>query len=162
MQLHHHIRSAAPASMLALFLLGCASGGSSGVLPVESLEYAPALEIDFSRMTRDASGLYYQDLEVGDGLEARRGEKVTVHFSGWLPDGSLFDSSREAGTPVSFTIGEREVIRGWEEGVQGMRVGGRRKLVVPPRLGYGSQPRGDRIPGNATLVFVVELLEVEW
>jgi FKBP-type peptidyl-prolyl cis-trans isomerase FkpA len=129
---------------------------------VESLNFAASLDVDFSRMTRDGSGLYYEDLEVGSGEEARRERRVTVHFSGWLHDGTPFGASRQTGSPLTFTIGEREVIRGWEEGVKGMRVGGRRKLVVPPRLGYGSQPRGEIIPGNATLVFVVELVDVEW
>ena len=157
-----HIRHAALLSLATLLLVGCVSGGGGATPAVETLDFAPALEIDFGRMTRDRSGVFYQDLTVGDGPEARRERRVTVHYSGWLHGGRRFESSRDSGSPVSFTLGRGEVIRGWESGIQGMRAGGTRKLVVPPSLAYGSRGRGEAIPGNATLVFVVELLEVEW
>ena len=112
-------------------------------------------------MTRSPSGLYARDLEVGVGEEARIGRRVTVHYIGWFPDGKTFDSSLASGEPASFTLGRQEVIPGWEEGIQGMREGGRRKLVVPPRLAYGRRGLDDLIPGNAVLVFEVQLLRVE-
>jgi FKBP-type peptidyl-prolyl cis-trans isomerase FkpA len=107
-----------------------------------------------------SSGLQYQDLVLGDGAEAVAGQHVTVHYTGWLTDGSKFDSSIDGGSPFSFSLGAGEVITGWDEGVAGMKVGGTRKLVVPPDLGYGRVGYPPVIPGNATLVFDVELLEV--
>lgn len=106
------------------------------------------------------SGLEYQELVVGSGDIATVGQRVTVHYTGWLTDGRKFDSSRDRGQPFSFPLGARQVIAGWDEGVQGMRVGGRRKLVIPSELGYGARGAGGVIPGGATLVFTVELLSV--
>ena len=125
------------------------------------LQFAPELEVDVESLTRTASGLQYQDLAVGDGIEAAAGNAVTVHYTGWLVDGSKFDSSVDSGQPFSFTLGAGEVITGWDEGVAGMRVGGKRKLVIPPGLGYGAAGYPPVIPRNATLVFDVELLEVQ-
>lgn len=106
------------------------------------------------------SGLKYEDLVVGEGDSARAGSKVQVHYTGWLIDGTKFDSSLDRNTPFSFPLGGGRVIRGWDEGVQGMRVGGRRKLTIPSQLGYGAAGAGGVIPPNATLVFEVELLEI--
>ena len=106
-----------------------------------------------------ASGLQYIDLEEGAGAEAVRGREVTVHYTGWLTDGTKFDSSRDRGQPFKFGLGRGQVIRGWDEGVAGMKVGGRRRLVIPSELGYGSRGVGP-IPPGATLVFAVELLGV--
>ena len=103
---------------------------------------------------------YLRDLEVGGGATAQVGNEVVVHYTGWLPNGDEFDSSRGPGGPFSFTLGAGSVIDGWDEGVQGMQVGGRRTLVIPPALGYGPRGAGGVIPPNATLVFEVELLEV--
>lgn len=100
------------------------------------------------------------DLIVGHGDEAVVGKRVTVHYVGTLLDGTQFDASREHGEPFSFTLGRGQVIQGWDQGVVGMRVGGKRKLVVPPELGYGARGFPGVIPGNATLVFEVELLGV--
>ena len=111
-------------------------------------------------MTKSASGLYIQDLTVGTGDEATSGATVTVHYEGWLSSGTKFDSSRDRDEPFSFLLGAGRVIRGWDEGVAGMRVGGIRKLVIPPALGYGVGGSLPTIPGNATLVFDIELLEV--
>jgi FKBP-type peptidyl-prolyl cis-trans isomerase FkpA len=122
-------------------------------------EFAEELGIDMDAMTHSPSGLAYQDLTVGDGPEAVAGSTVTVHYTGWLPDGTRFDSSRE-GEPFHFTLGGGEVIAGWDEGVAGMRVGGKRKLVLPPELGYGRYGSPPVIPPDATLVFEVELLAV--
>ncbi len=106
------------------------------------------------------SGLKYVDLTVGTGREAAAGTQVTVHYTGWLTNGTKFDSSVDRHDPFSFPIGGGKVIRGWDEGVAGMKVGGKRKLTIPPQLGYGTRGAGGVIPPNATLVFDVELLEV--
>jgi FKBP-type peptidyl-prolyl cis-trans isomerase len=107
------------------------------------------------------NGLKYQDLTVGTGALAESGMTASVHYTGWLTDGTKFDSSVDRGQPFSFTLGRGQVIRGWDEGVQGMRVGGKRKLTIPPDLGYGASGTGGGvIPPNATLVFDVELLDV--
>ncbi|MCB1789026.1 MAG: FKBP-type peptidyl-prolyl cis-trans isomerase [Gammaproteobacteria bacterium] len=106
------------------------------------------------------SGLKYEDLAVGDGATAQAGQRVSVHYTGWLTDGSKFDSSVDRGQPFEFSLGRGMVIRGWDEGVAGMQVGGRRKLTIPAHLGYGAQGAGGVIPPNATLVFEVELLGV--
>ena len=108
-----------------------------------------------------ASGLVYEDTVLGDGAEAAAGALVTVHYTGWLTDGSKFDSSKDRNDPFQFPLGQRYVISGWDEGVQGMKVGGTRKLTIPPQLGYGARGAGGVIPPNATLVFEVELLGVQ-
>jgi FKBP-type peptidyl-prolyl cis-trans isomerase FkpA len=108
-----------------------------------------------------ASGLIIEDLTVGDGDEARAGQFVSVHYTGWLTDGKKFDSSKDRNDPFEFGLGARQVISGWDEGVQGMKVGGTRKLTIPPNLGYGARGAGGVIPPNATLVFEVELLAIK-
>ena len=110
--------------------------------------------------TTTPSGLIIEDLEVGSGDEAVAGKKVTVHYTGWLTDGKKFDSSKDRGDPFRFHLGAGMVIRGWDEGVQGMKVGGTRVLLIPAELGYGARGAGGVIPPNATLVFEVELLGV--
>ena len=115
--------------------------------------------------TTTASGLQYDDLTLGSGAEAVEGDYVSVHDSGWLqnPDGStgeLFDSSVERNEPFEFPLGAGHVIKGWDEGVQGMKVGGKRRLIIPSALGYGSRGAGGVIPPDATLIFDVELLSV--
>jgi FKBP-type peptidyl-prolyl cis-trans isomerase len=100
------------------------------------------------------------DLTVGTGAEAATGKTVSVHYTGTLTNGTKFDSSVDRGTPFEFTLGEGRVIQGWEQGVKGMKVGGKRKLVIPPSLGYGSQANGS-IPANSTLIFEIELLGVK-
>jgi FKBP-type peptidyl-prolyl cis-trans isomerase len=112
-------------------------------------------------MVTTASGLQYQDLVIGDGKEAMVGDNVSVHYTGWLEDGTKFDSSLDRGNPFEFTLGMGQVIQGWDEGVAGMKVGGKRKLVIPPDLGYGPTGAGGVIPPNATLIFEVELLEIK-
>lgn len=107
-----------------------------------------------------SSGLTYIDQIVGDGDLAVAGKTATVHYTGWLENGKKFDSSVDRGRPFSFPLGAGRVIKGWDEGVAGMKVGGKRKLTIPPSLGYGAGGAGGVIPPNATLIFDVELLEV--
>lgn len=107
------------------------------------------------------SGLKFEDLNVGAGDLAIAGSRVSVHYTGWLLEGDKFDSSLDRNQPFAFTLGKGMVIAGWDEGVAGMKVGGKRRLTIPPQLGYGSQGAGGVIPPNATLVFDVELLSVE-
>ena len=106
------------------------------------------------------SGLKFDDTVIGDGATAEKGQTVSVHYTGWLTDGEKFDSSKDRNDPFQFPLGAGRVIRGWDEGVQGMKVGGTRRLTIPPQLGYGAQGAGGVIPPNATLVFEVELLAI--
>ncbi|MCM2307265.1 MAG: FKBP-type peptidyl-prolyl cis-trans isomerase [Sulfuritalea sp.] len=108
-----------------------------------------------------ASGLVFEEIIVGEGAEAFAGQMVTVHYTGWLTDGSKFDSSKDRNDPFRFALGRGQVIGGWDEGVQGMKIGGTRKLTIPPALGYGARGAGGVIPPNATLVFEVELLGLD-
>ena len=115
-------------------------------------------------MNTTPSGLQYLDTTVGDGAEATAGQRVTVHYTGWLYNegvqGAKFDSSKDRRDPFVFSLGAGMVIRGWDEGVAGMKVGGARTLIIPPELGYGARGAGGVIPGTATLKFDVELLAV--
>ena len=111
-------------------------------------------------ITTTASGLQIEEIKLGDGDSAAAGQFVSVHYTGWLTDGTKFDSSKDRNEPFDFPLGRRTVIAGWDEGVQGMRVGGVRKLTIPPQLGYGARGAGGVIPPNATLVFEVELLDI--
>ena len=106
------------------------------------------------------TGLQYEDLAEGEGDAAEAGRPVSVHYTGWLTDGTKFDSSVDSGQPFQFNLGAGQVIAGWDEGVCGMKAGGKRKLTIPPELGYGTAGAGGVIPPGATLVFDVELLEI--
>ena len=106
------------------------------------------------------SGLQYLDLVKGSGREAHLGETASVHYTGWLKDGTKFDSSLDRGQPFQFRLGAGRVIKGWDEGVVGMNIGSKRKLIIPPHLGYGNRGVGRVIPPNATLIFEVELLDL--
>lgn len=136
--------------------------------------FAPAIEVEakglFSKEKNKLaqaqgvttpSGLKYQDVVVGNGPSPRQGQRVSVHYTGWLTNGTKFDSSRDRGEPFQFSLGRGEVIKGWDEGVASMKVGGRRKLTIPPDLAYGSRGAGGAVPPNATLIFDVELLGVQ-
>jgi FKBP-type peptidyl-prolyl cis-trans isomerase FkpA len=122
---------------------------------VERTTFAPSLAVDLSAMTKRATGLYVQDLEMGTGGVAIRGKSVVVRYAGWLSNGKQFDSGE-----VTVTLGTNKVIRAWEEGLLGMRVGGRRRLVTPPNLAYGSRGAGDDIPPNAVLVFEMQVMSI--
>lgn len=115
-------------------------------------------------MITTPSGLQYEDTQLGTGAEAKSGQRVSVHYTGWLfndgKQGNKFDSSKDRGQPFQFGLGAGQVIKGWDEGVQGMKVGGTRRLVIPAALGYGARGAGGVIPPNATLLFEVELLAV--
>jgi peptidylprolyl isomerase len=139
-----------------VFALASCSDGSGP----ESEDFASTLNVDLAAMTKTASGLYYQDLTVGAGAEAMVGSTVSVHYTGWLANGTEFDSNQEPSAPFTFELGSNFVIDGFDEGVTGMREGGIRKLVVPSSLGYGIGGNPPRIPSEATLVFDVELVEV--
>ena len=110
--------------------------------------------------TKTADGLQYWDIKVGTGPVAAAGQTVKVHYTGWLTNGKKFDSSVDRGEPFTFNLGGGQVIKGWDEGVAGMKVGGKRQLRIPPQLGYGDRGAGGVIPANATLIFDVELLGV--
>lgn len=119
-----------------------------------------------TQTTKTASGLRYSDTVLGTGTEATKGKHVTVHYTGWLlgandTHGAKFDSSVDHGSPFDFNLGAGQVIAGWDEGVQGMKVGGKRTLFIPSTLGYGARGAGGAIPPNADLVFDVELLKVQ-
>jgi peptidylprolyl isomerase len=111
-------------------------------------------------MVTTSSGLKYKDVVVGTGAEAVKGKMVSVHYTGTLQDGKKFDASYERGAPIEFMLGVAQVIRGWDEGITGMKVGGKRKLIIPPGLAYGEVGIPDLIPPNSTLVFDVELVNV--
>ncbi|MBI5710831.1 MAG: FKBP-type peptidyl-prolyl cis-trans isomerase [Candidatus Eisenbacteria bacterium] len=159
------------AATVLLGALGCAHGGGSGATgastpapaaaPAAPASPAPAGRSDVAKEISLPSGLKYQDLATGDGALAETGMSAAVHYTGWLTDGTKFDSSVDRGQPFTFRLGAGQVIRGWDEGVRGMRVGGKRKLTIPPDLGYGAAGAGGVIPPNATLVFEVELLDAK-
>jgi FKBP-type peptidyl-prolyl cis-trans isomerase len=152
---------------IVLGVLGCSRGGASGsavpaapvpqALPgdIERTTFAPALGVHLDAMIRRASGLYVQDLTPGTGAVATRGRSLIVRYVGWLADGKQIDAGE-----ITVELGSNKTIRAWEEGLLGMRVGGRRRLIVPPALGYGARGAGDAIPSNAVLVFEMEVLSV--
>lgn len=126
----------------------------------DEVSYAPSLGVRLSEMRRSADGLYVQDLTLGEGPGATAGDRVSVEYTGWLPSGRKFDSTGEGGAPFTFNLGRGQVIQGWDQGVMGMSVGGVRRLVIPPSMGYGKRGAGP-IPPNSTLVFEVKLVNIE-
>lgn len=134
--------------------LGYGARGAGGVIPPNA---TLVFEVELLAPEPEAQ-LEIEDLVEGDGAVAAAGHKVTVHYTGWLTNGTKFDSSKDRNQPFEFALGRGQVIRGWDEGVQGMKIGGKRKLTIPAKLGYGARGAGGVIPPNATLVFEVELL----
>ncbi len=159
-----------PAAVLAIALLaGCnqyeaqKAASATGATPSTPSAPAPAAAATPTggKVHKLPSGLQYEDMVVGSGKMAEPGMNVSVHYTGWLTDGTKFDSSVDRNQAFQFQLGAGMVIRGWDEGVKGMRIGGKRKLTIPPDMGYGAAGAGGVIPPNATLVFDVELLDVK-
>ncbi|HLY92024.1 MAG TPA: FKBP-type peptidyl-prolyl cis-trans isomerase [Candidatus Angelobacter sp.] len=164
------MRSLTVVAMLALATLLIAQAGkkaSSGTQKTGTAKAsaAPDKSAGPAKVTGDPvttpSGLKYWDLKKGTGATAVKGKTVKVHYTGWLTDGKEFDSSYDLGEPIEFGLGSGRVIKGWDEGIAGMKVGGRRQLHIPPELGYGSRGAGSAIPPNATLIFDVELISAK-
>jgi FKBP-type peptidyl-prolyl cis-trans isomerase len=155
---------AAMSSVLALMTAAC-FGQSDTAKAKKISKPAHAATSGPTKVTgapkRTVSGLEYWDIVAGTGPTAATGQKVKVHYTGWLLSGKQFDSSIPSGKPFSFTLGAREVIKGWDEGVAGMKVGGKRQLRIPPDLAYGDRGYPGAIPPNATLIFDVQLLGVQ-
>jgi FKBP-type peptidyl-prolyl cis-trans isomerase FkpA len=150
-----------PSAICALLLLLTLGGGACAESPKSDGAGIDAdLQLNKENTVTTSSGLEYEDLVVGDGETAKAGNTVEVHYTGWLTNGQKFDSSLDRREPFRFPLGGGRVIKGWDEGVAGMQVGGKRKLLIPPTLGYGARGAGNVIPPNATLVFEVELLAI--
>ncbi len=152
--------------VLALVAVGCKPPENVGSAsqPAPPAATSPAASIPTNPAAGGEitlpDGLKYEDLRVGDGALAESRKEVAVHYTGWLTDGTKFDSSLDRGTPYTLQLDVAAVIAGWHEGIKGMRVGGKRKLTIPPALGYGSRGNPPVIPGDATLIFEIELLAV--
>jgi FKBP-type peptidyl-prolyl cis-trans isomerase FkpA len=148
-------------AVLLISLMACRKAESSAQVsgPPETVTYAKELDVHLDHMTKKPSGLYVLDIQEGTGPGIAAGQTAQVHYTGWLVDGKQFDSSL-GGSPLEFAVGQAQVIAGWDEGVEGMKKGGKRRLVVPPELGYGAEGYPGAIPKNATLVFDVELVGI--
>jgi FKBP-type peptidyl-prolyl cis-trans isomerase FkpA len=146
------------AALVVAGLTGCSAEPNEPAAAPE--QEAPQPSAASPGKTAAVTELKTEDTKVGEGVAAKSGDLVSVHYTGWLTDGTKFDSSKDSGTPFQFTLGGGEVIPGWDQGVAGMKVGGVRKLTIPPDLGYGPAGSPPVIPGNATLVFEVELLKI--
>ncbi|MFI5232535.1 MAG: FKBP-type peptidyl-prolyl cis-trans isomerase [Gemmatimonadales bacterium] len=148
---------------LSIALSACASGGTPlpPPKPIESIPFASSLDVDLSKMTKTPSGLYYRDIEVGTGVLVKGKMNVRVHYTGWLTNGEKFDSNGPDDQPLEVPVGRGRAIKGWDEGLQGMRAGGRRQLVVPSALAYGSEHSGI-IPPDAVLVFDIRVVSAEY
>jgi FKBP-type peptidyl-prolyl cis-trans isomerase len=130
------------------------------VVPIEQTTFVAGLNVDLSKSTKTSTGLYVRDLTVGTGAAATSTSRVAVYYAGYLADGYKFDSRSSPSDPYPVTLGTNAVIRGWDEGIVGMKIGGVRQLIIPPDLAYGPAGRG-AIPSNAVLVFTVELVSVQ-
>lgn len=154
------MRSVEKLLVLFLFITAVAIAACSEKDAKTSAEAKPAAAAAPASAVTTSSGLSYVDIVAGNGLQPTSGKPVKVHYTGWLENGTKFDSSVDRGEPFIFTVGVGEVIPGWDEGVMTMKVGGKRRLIVPSQLGYGAAGAGGVIPPNATLIFEVELLDV--
>jgi len=153
--------------LLVLVVVGCARDDDAApgdmaadAVAAENTPFDASGAVDTSAMTRSPTGLLMLDLEEGEGTPAEAGSTVLVHYTGWLMDGTRFDSSHDRGEPFEVWLGQNRVIAGWEEGLKGMRPGGQRRLVVPPELAYRAEGYGALIPPDARLVFDIEMVEV--
>jgi len=135
-----------------------ASAGSTAA--IESATFAPSLGVDLAASTKGPSGLYYRDQAVGTGAVVTKGQVLSMRYTGWLPDGTRFDGNESGGPLLSFVLGEPGIIEGWNLGIPGMRVGGKRQLIIPSALGYGPSGNGP-IPPNAIMVFTVEVVSAQ-
>ncbi len=153
------VRVAVALTVAGLWACGGKEAGGQVAGQPETLTYARELKVDLSAMEKRPSGLYVLDIKEGTGQAAAAGQVATVHYSGWLANGQALDSS-VGDEPLEFNLGAGKVIAGWDEGIQGMKVGGKRRLVLPPQLAYGDGGAPPVIPPGATLVFDVELLGV--
>ena len=149
----------AAALLCVVALTSCGSDTLTGPQSPETITFAASLGVDLNAMTRSASGLYTRDLVVGTGAAAVNGKTLGMHYMGYLSNGTLFDGNTSA-SPFSFVLGANTVIQGWEQGIVGMQVGGRRQLVIPPSLGYGNSTVGP-IPAGSVLIFTVDLVSVQ-
>jgi FKBP-type peptidyl-prolyl cis-trans isomerase FkpA len=155
-----------PSTHLTKWALGvCLGACVLASSPFAAADDSASPEVGVNGVVTTATGLQYRDLKPGSGTVAQLGDAVQVHYTGWLQNadgsrGSKFDSSRDRGQPLPFTLGQGQVIKGWEEGVRGMKVGGQRRLTIPSALAYGARGAGGMIPPNATLIFEVELVKV--
>ena len=149
-------------AVIMVALLSCRKADTSAQVSgsPETVKYAKELDVHLDHMTKQPSGLYVLDVQEGTGPAISAGQVAQVHYTGWLVDGAQFDSS-VGGSPLEFPVGQARVIAGWDEGVAGMKVGGTRRLVIPPELAYGPQGYPGAIPPNATLVFDVELVGIK-
>lgn len=127
---------------------------------IETTTFAPVLGVNIASSTKTTSGLYYRDIVVGTGALVATGQSLSMHYTGWLADGTQFDINGPNDTPFPFVLGVSNVIAGWHLGITGMRVGGQRQLIIPPSLGYGAQANG-KIPGNSILVFNVTVVSAK-
>lgn len=156
------LRLLAPAALLAF--AGCLGSTEPisipNAVPIESTTFATSLNVNLQASTKTASGLYFRDLVVGGGAALAAGKQVGVYYVGSLANGSTFDSRQAPATPFSFNLGAGQVIRGWDEGVVGMKIGGQRQLIIPAALAYGAQANGP-IPANSVLVFVVTAVSTQ-
>lgn len=155
------IRKPVPCALLAALLAASSLSALPGTASARQEEPTPPpAPREGGREVVTPSGLRYRDLQVGEGAEAAKGRTVEIHYTGWLADNTKFDASQDPSHPFTFRIGIDDVIQGWHQGIAGMKVGGRRRLVVPPELGYGRQGMARVVPPNTTLVFEIELVGV--
>ena len=155
--------AARPVALLAMLCLACARPDapaeiSNSPADLDTATFAASLGVDLEKSERNAAGLRWRDITVGEGVEVTRGQVIEVYYDGHLPDGTRFEQT-PPGRPYTFRVGVGQVIAGWDQGIVGMRVGGKRQLIIPPTLGYGPSPNGP-IPGNATLIFDVEVVAI--
>ena len=154
------IRHFRPFALLALSLAvaGCIdTSGPGDPTPIEETTFASSLGVDLNASTRTVNGAYYRDITVGTGQVVQNGQTLQVRYSGWLSSGFLFDSNLAEASPLPFVLGNDNIIAGWHETIPGMRIGGKRQLIIPSTLAYGPYGSGE-IPGNAVIVFTVEVV----